>query len=129
MNRRRSARPLIAIGANLVLLFVYVRWIVGLITWNVPWDVTVYENWDGAFENPVKVRFGAGCLEVTILLLLLIVFIALQIAFYKKYSSSKALMIIGILAHVSMFVAGFLYVQQFGAGFDPIYMIEQLLNR
>ena len=101
---------------DFVLLAFMVFFGVSLLHDIVGYDCVIYENWDGALENPTVYRFGAGCWEYTILIFEFLLFTVLQIFLAVKYKFRIPLVIVGLFLHLVILVLGLAYIFKFGDG-------------
>lgn len=118
----------IIIALDLLLLVLFIAFVPYLLISTVGFDVTEYENWDGALASSVEYTFGAGCWEITIILLKLAAFLVVQGILFVKKKLPKAVSIFCILSHIIVFALGIAYVFEFAEGPNALYMIYSVIG-
>ncbi|SCW66207.1 hypothetical protein SAMN02910456_02450 [Ruminococcaceae bacterium YRB3002] len=125
MRKRAISIGLIVIDIIFLVLFVFV--IPDFLRDTVGYDVIEYENWSGELAESTFFNFGAGCWELTIILVRLAGFIIGQCVLLKDLSRKQ--MVIGIMSHVLTGVLGLIYFFSFADGPNLVYLIEQICDR
>lgn len=125
MNKNRI-RVIITVLADIILLILFVAFIPALLRERVGFDVTEYENWDGALADPFVLQFGAGCWENAIIVVKMTAFLIIQSVLFKKRHHDRKILTGAVIAHVAVFALGMAYIYKFADGAGLIYLLECL---
>ena len=125
--KKKRVISIICVISDLILLGIFILFIPSFFRNTVGYDVIEYEDWFGEMESgQVQYRFGAGCCELTFILLKMIFFVTGQCRLLK--SSARIQMVLCIILHIIICVLGLMYYFRFADGPFLLYLIESITS-
>ena len=110
---------------DFILLVLFVAFVPQLLHDIVGSDVVEYENWFGDITNPIEYCFGAGCWEITIVVIKTICFVVGQ-CFVLKGQKGKRIWT--AVYHIAIGVLGLAYIFKYADGDSFLYLIQCLTS-
>ena len=131
MKESRSHQIVISVILILIDIALFIL-LVSVLRWPlinlVGFDITDYENWEGALDNSRVYRFGAGCYEYLFVLLKAIALILLEKITYTRCKGSGIIFIITIIVHIILFLLCVAYVYAFLDGNNIYWLLRYFLT-
>ena len=124
--KKKRVISIICVISDLILLGIFIRFIPSFFRNTVGYDVIEDEDWFGEMESQIQYRFGAGCCELTFILLKMIFFVIGQFRLLK--SSARIQMVLCIILHIIIGVLGLMYYFRFADGPFFLYLIESITS-
>lgn len=114
--------------ADFGLLILFIAFVPSILINTVGFDCVEYENWDGALSDPIVLKFGAGCMEITIIVAKFLAFLAGSIVLCIRKKLTKPFVVMTIIGHIIIFILGIAYVFRFAEGPNALFMLSQLIE-